>query len=176
MTAPAPLTLDVRPELRNGGEPFARIMQAVGDLAPGQALRLLTTFEPIPLYAVLGRKGLAHRAIHHGAEHWEVLFTPDEAAAPSASRPAARTDPAHPAGDGAGWPAPAESLDNRGLPPPEPMMRILSALEHLAPGAVLEAWTDREPLHLYPELEARGAAIRVSREAGGVRLLIRRGG
>ena len=49
MTAPAPLTLDVRPELRNGGEPFARIMQAVGDLAPGQALRLLATFEPIPL-------------------------------------------------------------------------------------------------------------------------------
>jgi len=179
MTAPAPLTLDVRPELRAGGEPFARIMQAVGDLAPGQALRLLATFEPIPLYALLGRKGLAHRAIHHGAEDWEILFTPEEATAPPARRQA--TQPAagiraDPAGDGAAWPAPAESLDNRGLPPPEPMMRILSTLEHLAPGAVLEAWTDREPLHLYPELEARGAAIRVSRETGGVRLLIRRGG
>ena len=176
MTAPAPLTLDVRPELRNGGEPFARIMQAVGDLAPGQALRLLATFEPIPLYALLGRKGLTHRAIHHGEADWELLFTADEATAPSAPRPATRPEPADPAGDGAAWPVPAESLDNRGLPPPEPMMRILSTLEHLAPGAVLEAWTDREPLHLYPELEARGAAIRVRRETGGVRLLIRRGG
>ena len=55
------------------------------------------------------------------------------------------------------------------------MVRILSALEALAPGEVLEAWNDREPLLLYPELEARGAAIQVSREAAGVRLLIRRG-
>ena len=182
MTAPAPITLDVRPELRSGGEPFARIMQAVGDLAPGQGLRLLATFEPIPLYALLGRKGLAHRAIHHGEADWEILFTPEDAIAPPAPHPPAP----HPepgiraAGEGADlrptWPAPADTLDNRGLPPPEPMLRILSTLERLAPGAVLEAWTDREPLHLYPELEARGAAIRMSRETSGVRLLIRRGG
>ena len=79
------------------------------------------------------------------------------------------------AGEGAGWPEPMQSLDNRGLQPPEPMVRILSALEDLAPGAVLEAWNDREPLLLYPELEARGAVIEVSRKAEGVRLLIRRG-
>ena len=58
MTQATPLTPDVRPELRAGGEPFPRIMQAVASLEPGQALRLLATFEPIPLYAVLGRKGL----------------------------------------------------------------------------------------------------------------------
>ncbi|MDE2006737.1 MAG: DUF2249 domain-containing protein, partial [Rhodospirillales bacterium] len=73
------------------------------------------------------------------------------------------------------WPAPARTLDNRGLMPPEPMVRILTALEALPTGAVIEAWNDREPLLLYPELEKRGAAIKVSREAGGVRLLIRRG-
>ena len=50
MTQAAPLTLDVRPTLRAGGEPFAQIMQAVASLEPGQALRLLATFEPVPLY------------------------------------------------------------------------------------------------------------------------------
>ena len=70
------------------------------------------------------------------------------------------------AGDGAGWPAPKQVLDNRDLQPPEPMVRILSALEQLAAGEVIEAWNDREPLLLYPELEARGAAIQV--QPGGL--------
>jgi len=61
MSEAPPLMLDVRPELRAGGEPFGRIMQAVAGLAPGQGLRLLATFEPVPLYAVLSRKGLRPR-------------------------------------------------------------------------------------------------------------------
>jgi len=174
MTQAAPLTVDVRPELRAGGEPFPRIMQAVANLEPGQTLRLLATFEPVPLYAVLGRKGLAHRAIHHGEEDWEILFTPDPDPA-SVSPPPPPAAGSH-AGDGSGWPAPKQSLDNRNLQPPEPMVRILSALEQLAPGEVMEAWNDREPLLLYPELEARGAAIQMRQEVAGVRLLIRRGG
>ena len=39
-----PFTLDVRAELRGGGEPLPRILKAVGALAPGQALRLLVPF------------------------------------------------------------------------------------------------------------------------------------
>lgn len=173
MTETVPLTLDVRPTLLAGGEPMAEIMQAVSRLAPGQALKLRATFEPIPLYAVLGRKGFAHAAIHHGKDDWEVLFTPNPEAASGQrkSRPAAGSH----AGKGAGWPEPSQTLDNRGLGPPEPMVRILSALEGLAPGQVLEAWNDREPLLLYPELEARGAAIQVEPGPSGVHILIRRG-
>jgi uncharacterized protein (DUF2249 family) len=164
--------LDVRPILRAGGEPFPQIMQAVKGLRPGQGLRLLATFEPIPLYAVLGRQGLAHSATRHGEADWEILFSPDPAAAtaPRAKRPA----PGSHEGDGAGWPEPREVLDNRGMQPPEPMVRILSTLEELAPGEVIDAWNDREPLLLYPELEARGAAIQVSVRDDGVKLLIRR--
>lgn len=173
MTQLDPLTLDVRPELRAGGEPFGRIMQAVSSLEPGQSLRLLATFEPLPLYAVLGRKGMTHQAVRHSAEDWEVLFIPNPEAAVKPPQPV--TAPRSHAGDGAGWPEPKQSLDNRDLQPPEPMVRILSALEDLAPGEVIEAWNDREPLLLYPELEARGAEIQVSQQAAGVRLLIRRG-
>lgn len=36
-------------------------------LGPGQALRLLATFEPLPLYRVLAKKGFDHTARHeHG--------------------------------------------------------------------------------------------------------------
>jgi uncharacterized protein (DUF2249 family) len=57
------------------------------------------------------------------------------------------------------------------------MIRILDTLEHLGAGEVLEAINEREPMFLYPELEARGAAIQVEeRPDGAVKLLIRRGG
>lgn len=73
-----PRTLDVRAELRNGGEPLPQILDAVSKLVPGQGLRLLVTFELLPLYAVLARKGFAHSATRHGQGNWEVLFTPGE--------------------------------------------------------------------------------------------------
>jgi len=76
MTIIEPVTLDVREELRSGGEPLPRIMEAVNQLMPGQALRLLTTFEPLPLYTVLAHKGFSHKAIHRDTNDWEVVFTP----------------------------------------------------------------------------------------------------
>jgi len=178
-----PLTLDVRDELRGGGEPLPRILQAVRDLAPGQALRLLATFEPLPLYAVLGRKGFEHQAVRRGEGDWEVLFAPNGAparpaptAAPSSAPAPAPAHGAAPAGeDAVGWPSPSAVLDNRGLLPPEPMVRILDALEHLRPGQVLEALNERDPVFLYPELEARGAAVHAEKVSGAVRILIRRG-
>jgi len=47
-------------------------------------------------------------------------------------------------------------LDLRHLPPPEPMERIVAALDELAPGAVLVALTPFRPLPLLPMLEAWG--------------------
>ncbi len=167
-----PLTLDLREELRRGGEPLPRILQAVDQLAPEQSLRLLTTFEPLPLYAVLGRKGFGHDAVRHGDGDWEIRFQPGTNTAPArtAVTPATRPTSADE------WPTPSVFLDNRGLQPPEPMVRILDAFEHLGAGAVLEAVNERDPVFLYPELQARGAAIHTEKVQGGVRLLIRRAG
>lgn len=47
-------------------------------------------------------------------------------------------------------------IDNRGLQPPDPMVRILEALEKLPAGDQVLALMDREPMMLYPELERRG--------------------
>lgn len=47
-------------------------------------------------------------------------------------------------------------IDNRGLFPPEPMLRILDALASLPAGGQVLARNDREPIFLYPELQRRG--------------------
>jgi uncharacterized protein (DUF2249 family) len=173
-----PLLLDVREQLLHGGEPLPRILQAVGALKPGQGLRLRATFEPLPLYAVLGRKGYAHQARQLAPGDWEVEFSPAAAdGAAGAAAGAAKPTPAgHSNPDISGWPAPGQQLDNRGLMPPEPLVRILAALELLGAGEVLEAINEREPVFLYPELEQRHAQIHTQPQPdGSVRLLIRRG-
>ena len=76
MTAPAPSTLDVRDILKAGGEPFSKIMAAVEALSPGQDLKLLATFKPVPLFAVMAGRGYAHSEREIGGGDWEVLFTP----------------------------------------------------------------------------------------------------
>lgn len=47
-------------------------------------------------------------------------------------------------------------VDARGLLPPEPMVRILEAVSGLDADGELHARTDRRPMHLFPQLEARG--------------------
>lgn len=62
-------------------------------------------------------------------------------------------------------------LDNRGLSPPEPMLRILDALEKLPPAEQLVAQMDRRPVFLFPELEERGYAYAIEQQPEGWFLL-----
>lgn len=166
----APHELDVRPILRAGGEPLTAIMDAVQSLGSGQALRLLATFEPVPLYGVLARKGFAHAAREIGEGDWEVMFTPTAAAASSQGEPSAKNAVT------AGWPEPSRHLDNRDLEPPEPLVRTLAAVEELRPGEVLSALLCREPVFLLPKLRERGHQWQGAFEADGktYKLLVRK--
>ncbi len=67
-----------------------------------------------------------------------------------------------------------QELDNRGLVPPEPMVRILAALAKLGADDELRALMDREPFPLYAELERRGFGWEFSEEDGERTLTIRR--
>lgn len=164
--------LDVRPILRAGGEPFAEILGAVNTLKPGQGLRLFATFEPVPLFHVLGSKGFAHEAKELEGGEWEVLFQPSGESS-GGELPAAS---ATPASDGE-WPAPVQEMDNRDLDPPEPMVRIMAATEAMAKGEVLSALLCREPIFLFPELAKRGHGWRGAFEPDGTtyKVLIRIG-
>lgn len=164
--------LDVRPILREGGEPFSVIMDAVGKLAPGQGLRLLATFKPVPLFHVLSARGFESAAREIGNGDWEVIFTP--AVAPTAAAPVA---PVGRQENGAQWPEPGREMDNRELEPPEPMVRTLEGVEALAPGETIAVLLPREPVFLFEELRSRGHAWRGGFEPEGhYRAVIRRGG
>lgn len=62
---------DVRPELMRGEEPFSTIMAAATSLGPDDQLDMFTTFEPFPLYRVLGARGFDHAAerLDNGVAH-----------------------------------------------------------------------------------------------------------
>lgn len=47
-------------------------------------------------------------------------------------------------------------LDNRGLEPPQPMMRTLAALEELQEGQTLVIINDRRPMFLFEQLDEMG--------------------
>lgn len=47
-------------------------------------------------------------------------------------------------------------LDNRGLEPPNPMMRTLQALDKLEKGKSLKIINDRRPMFLYEQLDELG--------------------
>lgn len=169
----APHELDVRPILRAGGEPFTAIMEAMKNLGCGQALRLLATFEPVPLYGVLAKKGFDHAAREIGGGDWEVLFAPT--AANSQQSQSVQLKPR--AAIESGWPKPSRHLDNRYLEPPEPLVRTLAAVEELQPGEVLSALLCREPVFLLPKLNERGHEWQGRFEADGktYKLLVRKG-
>ncbi len=60
-----------------------------------------------------------------------------------------------------------EFLDNRGLQPPEPMIRTLERLQELSAGDVLTIHNDRVPVYLLPQLLDRGATYEVEELADG---------
>jgi uncharacterized protein (DUF2249 family) len=169
--------LDVRPILRSGGEPFSVIMEAVGKLAPGQGLRLLATFKPVPLFHALGARGFESSAREIGGGDWEVIFTPTGAAAQPPVNSAAGQQGGGQPGSGSAWPEPVSEMDNRDLEPPEPMVRTLEGVEALAPGQTIAVLLPREPVFLFEELRSRGHVWRGGFEPEGhYRAVIRRGG
>jgi uncharacterized protein (DUF2249 family) len=68
------VVLDVRADQRSHKEPFARIMAAIQELGDEQDLVIIDTFEPVPLYTVLGRQGFTHSTTQTGPEEWHVCF------------------------------------------------------------------------------------------------------
>lgn len=128
--------LDVREILLAKGEPFQVIMEAIGSLKSQDVLQLHTTFDPAPLKKVLGKQGFQNCLHKELDDHFVIQFYRSEDVRPF-------------------W-----HLDNRGLEPPQPMVRALEWLDTEA-GLVngeqgLEIWNERVPAFLLPELEERG--------------------
>jgi uncharacterized protein (DUF2249 family) len=71
---PKTITLDVRPLLMRGEEPFARIKQTVAGLAPGDVLLLVSPFIPSPLIELLQSEGYSARPERRSDGAWQTQF------------------------------------------------------------------------------------------------------
>lgn len=159
--------LDVRPLLEAGVEPFVEIMTTVDRLGPKEGLRLLAPFKPQPLFSVMERKGFLYEMSELPGGDYEVRFFPKNAEVLTSDNAAGADH----------WAEPSVELDLTDLDPPQPMVKILQALEEMAPAGVLFAVLGREPVFLFPELVKRGHQWVGNYDAAGTafRIMIRCG-
>ncbi|MCA9675814.1 MAG: DUF2249 domain-containing protein [Kofleriaceae bacterium] len=175
-TPPARIVdLDVRDDLRAGREPLRRILDTVRSLPADAVLRLRATFEPVPLYRVLGKQGLAHHTERLDADDWVVWFHRDaDDTATAASTSAVRAPRQAVTDHDDAIEGDVIVLDVRGLEPPEPMVRTLEALATLPPGKTLVQLNVQVPRFLLPQLDQRGFTYEIRAQAADlVRLFIR---
>ncbi|KAA5539968.1 DUF2249 domain-containing protein [Adhaeribacter rhizoryzae] len=168
---PLGITLDVRETLQAGQDPFKEIITAAEKLSKNQSMLIINTFEPVPLYAVLRKKGFTHYTDQTEENLVHTYFY--------------RTDkPENNAISGPDFLNSFERLqqqyqhslieiDVRNLEMPQPMMNILEALFKLTPEQALFVYHCRIPQYLLQELTARGFAFAIAEPGPDeVRLLI----
>lgn len=68
-------TLDVRPMMARGEEPFVKIISTVGSLGATEDLLLLTPFLPAPLIEKLRSEGFSAKPERRGDGGWQTLFS-----------------------------------------------------------------------------------------------------
>lgn len=71
-------TLDVRPIIAGGVEPFAKIRTAVNELAPDEGLSVIAPFLPSPLIEKLGSEGFRSRVERQNGSSWVTHFWRDD--------------------------------------------------------------------------------------------------
>lgn len=169
-------TLDVRPILEAGTDPFQTIMQELKTVPEGYALEVVNSFEPTPLIKILGRQGYASWVKTEG-EAVRTFFLKTGEAAPESHRKnwlfrvsldaleAQRTS----------FQSRVRETDVRDLEMPLPMVTILNEMEDLPEGHALFVHHKKTPQYLLPELEERGYQVWIADLGeGDVKLLIHR--
>ena len=143
--------LDVRPILDTGKDPFSDIMNFIKEIKEDEIFLLVNSFEPVPLYSVLGKQGFDHYT-ENNEGLIEVYFyksvpelTSDISQNDKQEENKLHNDIRN-----------VIEIDVRDLEPPEPMVKILEMLDKVDEKTLLLVHHHREPMMLYPKLEERG--------------------
>lgn len=142
------IELDVRPIINSGKDPFLDIMNKVKNLKKDEVLLIINSFEPIPLYTVLGEKGFEHWT-EKDDDAFKVYFF-KSSSEKNISGEKSKSEISLSEFEN------VIELNVRELPPPEPMMKIFEKLSEVDEKTILLVHHHREPLMLYPKLEERG--------------------
>jgi len=154
------VSLDVRPTLDSGEDPFKIIMDAVKVLKDEETLQIINTFEPIPLIRKLESKGYESWTERptEGVVHTFFKLNPtkwvDNEVEEVVKKSKANFDEQLVFfGDN------IKVIDVRDLEMPEPMVTILKEIETLKDGQALYVDHKKIPQFLLPELEQRNFDI-----------------
>lgn len=153
------IDLDVRPNIEAGNDPFQVIMAAIKALPDGSTLKIINSFEPIPLINVLKGKGYlskterpSHGVVHTYFQKGEKIEKEVETEIPPTNEADFDTMVNQYANR-------SKTIDVRHLEMPEPMVTILSELEVMPAGHALFVHHKKLPKFLLPELKTRGYAF-----------------
>lgn len=166
------ITFDVRSILAEGNDPLRAIQDKVKGLKQGEVLKIINTFEPVPLIKLLERQGYqAHVDNIEPALVETYFYKTTNEAAPTLEAGSTST------GD---WDQILQhfegklvEIDVRHLEMPKPMMTILETLETMPLENALYVHHKRIPVFLLTELKDRKFDFRIKEVAEGeVYLLI----
>ena len=148
--------LDVRPILDSGVDPFNVIMDGLKTLKDSETLRIINTFEPIPLLNIIKKKGYEYESERpeEGVVHTYLKKIVGEVVAEEfelkiSDRELTYEDLEHK------YEGKLNEIDVRDLEMPMPMVTILEAIESLEEGHALYVHHKRLPQYLLPELKER---------------------
>lgn len=167
-------SLDVRPILAGGEDPFLNIMEVLKDVPDGYALEVINSFEPTPLIKIMEKKGYQTYVISDGgliktyfAKIMETLEMIEDCKTDfMVSIDVFEQEREKVKGH-------CSELDVRDLEMPLPMMTILNEVEELVEGQSLLVHHKKVPQYLLPELVERQFKIWMTEiEKGYVKLLI----
>jgi len=148
--------LDVRPILDSGVDPFNVIMDGLKNLKEGETLKIINTFEPIPLLNIIKKKGYEYESerpeegvVHTYLKKVEGIVTVEEESPKVSERELTYEDLERK------YEGKLTEIDVRDLEMPMPMVTILEAIETLEEGHALYVHHKRLPQYLLPELKER---------------------
>lgn len=164
-------TLDVRPVINEGHDPFNTIIQAVKKINEGEVLKLINSFEPAPLIPILNKQGFDSFVEVESDEVINTYFFKKDSSNIKEPEKIANSDD---------WQMVLNKFNNnvvtidvRHLEMPLPMLTILDELEKLPADKALFVYHKRIPVFLLPELKEKGFEYRANEITDGeVHLLI----
>ncbi|NHZ84911.1 MAG: DUF2249 domain-containing protein [Planctomycetia bacterium] len=154
------VTLDVRPTIQSGADPFSEIMAAVQKLDLDDTLQIINIFEPIPLINKLKNEGFDSwtERPEEGVVHTYFKKQSDSSENVEISTETT-TDTDSFQQKLASFDDKKRVINVRQLEMPEPMVKILMELEKLPDDHVLLVEHKKIPKFLLPELKNRNYEI-----------------
>lgn len=162
------IELDVRPVLAENKDPLKLIMLKANELQSGQYLKIINTFEPLPLINLLSGKGFSAHTQFISRDLVHTFFHRTEGGnIPPISTPAIEKTPLYNIETLLKkYEGKLVEIDVTMFEMPKPMLTILEKLEQMKEDEALFVHHKKVPVYLLPHLREKGYEYVIQDEGG----------